>query len=282
MRQRTPVTALSYLSGMSTTGGTRLFTGGPAGRGLYQLGVVTGGGNGTAPGDLLLPPQVADIQTLAAARWTHVALVVDAGAATAEWFVDGAPVLRLQNVGPARIASNGEFLVGYQGAGNASSYDQDDYLLSRRPYTHGEIQALSTAPRAGDGNYMSGVVGQCGTAHLRTYGGPPVPGNMGYGLVLDSPAGGSFFLIMGYERCAYQQVPLPQALAPGCWLLTDVETVRGGSAYGSPVRLSLGVPPVASYLDLRVFAQAAVIDDTSATGVVTMHFSPGLAIAVGR
>jgi hypothetical protein len=169
-------------------------------------------------------------------------------------------------------------MVGFQGQSNVSCYDVDEFLLSRRPYAANEIQALVYAPRAGDGPYASGVPAQCGTASLRSDGGGPEVGNSGYGLVLDSPATGTFFLVMGYERCTLNGVGSLPLLLPSsnCWLLSDVETMRGGNIAGAPVRVPLGVPPAASFLDLRAFAQAALFDGTG------LHFTHGLAIAVGR
>lgn len=286
VRQRTPSSTISYFSGTSWSSGTRLFTGGPAGRGLYQRAVVTSGGNGASPVDLLLPESAADVQSLAAARWTHIALVVDSTAGTVQWYVDGAPVFLLPNVGPARIASTGEYMIGYQSTTNESNYDHDEYLISNRAYTSSEVQDLFLAPRAGDGVFTSGIPGQCGTATLRSYGGRPALGNGGYGLEIDSPWPGFYLLVLGYSRCrALNVTPLPVELtlyAPGCWLLTDVVASRGGTASGAPVRVAMPIPSDPSYADLRLNAQAAVFDHVTVPGTVSLHATMGLAIDLGR
>jgi hypothetical protein len=155
LRQRNaPGTALSYLMG-PPSGGFRMFTNGVAGRGLYQRIILAGGGNGvnaTIANDFYLPATAADVQTLAAAGWVHIAMVIDAVAQTATWYVNGAQVLQLTGVPGALINAAGPFQVGYYSS--PSPYDTDEFLMSFRAYTPAEILALSLLPQAGDGDYL--------------------------------------------------------------------------------------------------------------------------------
>jgi hypothetical protein len=223
------------------------------------------------------------VQSRAAVGWTHVALVVDSAAATAQWFIDGVPVLLVPGCGPARIASTGEFLIGFQGTQNVSNYDHDEYLISRRAYTAAEIAWLATAPRAGEGSFTSGVSSQCGTVDLRSYGGEPVFGNPNYGLELACRAPGLFVLVIGFDRVDLgDSQPLPVQLgrfAPVCWLLTDVGAKPYvGSTRGGAVRVPVRLPGPTN-ADLGMFVQGAVLG-SGPRG--SLQASMGLAIHLGR
>src|SRR5690606_27385130 len=186
-----PGSSLSYLMG-APSGGFRLFTNGVAGRGLYQRLILASGGHGTdasIANGFFLPASPVDVQALASAGWVHIAMVVDATAQTADWYVNGTSVLQLTNVvGGAQIVNAGPFQVGYYS--NASAYSFDEFLISLRAYSPAEIMALANSPRAGDGEFLSGVPSQCGSVSLHGNGQRPVLGNGTYGMVLQPNASG--------------------------------------------------------------------------------------------
>lgn len=272
MKERTaPGTSLSYIMG-APSGGIRLFTNGVAGRGLYQRTILAGGGNGTNASitqDFFLPAANADIQTLAAAGWVHVAIVVDATAQTADWYVNGSSVLQLTGVPGAQLNLAGPFTVGYYT--NASLYDLDEFLISLRAYTPAEILALSLAKKAGAGDYTSGIAAQCnpGNVTLDSTGGAPAIGNFNYGLTINVTQPSLYVLLFGFNRCSFAggtfALPLDAGtLAPfaaGCWILTDIASqVVGIANPGQPALLPIPIPPVASYVGLDLYGQAVGVD----------------------
>ncbi|MBL8724339.1 MAG: hypothetical protein JNK49_09845 [Planctomycetes bacterium] len=290
MRQRpgsTLNTSLSYLSG-APTGGFRLFTNGIAGRGLYQREIFPSGGNGNnAPRDFVLPVANADIQTLAATNWVHVAIVIDPATSTADWYVNGTSVLQITGVPGASITLAGPFMLGaYTTAatGAGSLYDMDEFLMSFRAYTPGEILALSLAPQAGDGDYTSGTSTQCGSLALASSGGRPFLGNTGYALEV-TPAAPSFYAILfGLNRCTYAGVfPLPldggllAPIATGCQVLTDNLLNVGGLANG-PTAQPFAIPTGSGFAGLGLYSQAVAIDLSS----LAVSASNGFVIGIGN
>jgi hypothetical protein len=284
MKERTPPgTALSYIMG-APSGGFRLFTNGVAGRGLYQRTILATGGNGVNASitqDFYLPAANADIITLAAAGWVHVAMVIDGTANTADWYVNGTSVLQLSNVtGGALINLPGPFQVGYYSS--ASPYDLDEFLMSFRAYTAADVLALATAPRGGDGPYSSGIASQCGTLGLASNGRPSL-GNFTYALAVTPSTPVFFDVLIGFNRCTFGSVfPLPLAgatlspLATGCWVLTDFVTSIGGVATG-PAMVAFPILPSPAYSGMNLYAQAAAID----LSTMAVSASRGWAISVG-
>lgn len=284
MRQRNVVTSPSLLCGVTVASGVRVFTSSIAGRGLYYRAVLASGSNTSIPQDLLLPAAAADIQTLAAAGWVHVALVVDSAARTAQFYVDGAPVYTKANAGPARLASSGEFLVGFQGTSSESPYDLDEFLISNRAYAPAEIQELFTGPqpRSREVPYTMDRP-LCGAAELRGCDGPPDLGNANYGLELESDARGVFMLFVGHQRDTLGgTVALPVELQPfdGCWLLTDIDARRVGSKSAQKVRIPLPIPDLAVE-ELVLYAQGFLLEPRRRLGV-TLHATNGLEIVATR
>ncbi|MBZ0151076.1 MAG: LamG domain-containing protein [Planctomycetes bacterium] len=101
-KERTPVgTALNYLCGCTSTG-HRLFTNGVGGTGLYFRNIVASGPNTL---DLVLPAATTNFQALASAGWVHIALVIDATAGTADWYVNGTSAIHYTGVGPTPPAT---------------------------------------------------------------------------------------------------------------------------------------------------------------------------------
>jgi hypothetical protein len=283
MKERTaPGSTLSYIMG-APSGGFRLFTGGIAVRGLYQRVILVSGGNGinsTPQQDFYLPAANADIQSLAAAGWVHVAMVVDATAMTADWYVNGTSVLRLNNVPGALINAPGPFQVGFYS--NASYYDIDEFFMSFRAYLPAEIMAMSLAPRAGDGTYSSGIAGQCGTGSLGSAGGRPVVPNALYRLTLNTAAVGPYALLVGTTRCSSGNLTLPFDLSPlgpfasGCWLLSDSLATFAGVTSGAPVTIPMPVPSLSGLAGLDLYSQALVLNAAANTLVATRGWAIGL------
>ncbi|MBK8975214.1 MAG: hypothetical protein IPM29_04770 [Planctomycetes bacterium] len=281
MKEATATTSLNYLMG-APSGGFRLFTNGIAGRGLYQREIVTTSSQGNR--DLSLPATVTDVQTLAAAGWVHIAIVIDATAQTADWYVNGTSVLQVTGVvGGANIVLAGPFTVGYYSS--ASYYAFDEFLISLRAYSPTEMMALALAPHAGDGAFSSGIASQCGTSTLAGNGQAPTIGNAGYGLVLNSSATGAWALNVGGSRCSIGGlVPLPfdagtlTPLAAGCWLLADPAVSVGGAVASGPVQIPFAIPQDPQLGGAVLFTQGVVLSFAPANAVEATH---GLAIGLG-
>jgi hypothetical protein len=271
MKERyAPGTGLSYLAG-APSGGFRLFTNGVASTGLYQRTILAGGGNGvnaSITNDFWLPPANANIQALAAAGWIHVAMVIDATAQTADWYVNGVSVLQLPNVPGALINAPGPFQLGYYSLAAGSPYDIDEFVMSLRAYSAGEILALSLAPKAGDGDYRSGIPSQCGAGNvtLVSSGGAPALSNFLYGLDVSTTTTSLYVLLLGLDRCSFGgAIPLPldgTPLAPllsGCWILADAPVTLAGVA--SPVPATIPLPILPSFpLGAAIYSQVLALD----------------------
>jgi hypothetical protein len=285
MRQQTANGSAFYIMG-APSGGVRLFTNGIAGRGLYQRLILASGGNGinaSIANDFYLPAAVVDVQTLAAAGWVHVAIVVDATAQTADWYVNGVSVLQLTGVvGGASITAAGPYTVGYYSS--TSHFDIDEFLVSLRAYTPAEILALSLVSKGGDGDYTMGVPAQCGTLGLGSTGGAPSIGNATYALQVNTAQTGFYAVLLGFDRCSLGGfVPLPVdggtllPLAAGCSLLTDIGISIGGFATGTPATVPFAIPGDQSFAGLNLYSQAVLLDTVSGS----LSASNGFAIGLG-
>lgn len=281
MRERGPVgTSLAYLAGGA--GSFRLFTNGVANRGLYQREIVASGGSPSAR-DLHL---MTDVQTLAAAGWVHIALVIDATAQTAIWYVDGQQDTVVNGVGGALISENGEVFWGtHTSTSLVSSYEFDEVLLSTRAYSAADILALSLSPRGADGSYTAGMP-QCGSTTVTSSGGEPGVGNSSYTVNVNSTALGSYTMLLGLQRCTFAggafNLPLDLGTflptASGCNLLTGGELGSfGGVLTGNPVNAPLGIPSGATLLGVDLFMQAVVFDAVNNS----FEASNGFAIQIG-
>jgi hypothetical protein len=289
MRQRagsTIGTTLNYLLG-AATGGHRLFTNGVAGVSLLQREILVSGGNSGAR-DFQLPVATTNIQALAAAGWTHVAMVIDSTAQTADWYVNGTSVFQLQNVPGALINLAGSYMVGsYSTAatGAGSVYDIDEFLISLRAFSAAEVLALSTSPKAGDGDYTSGIAAQCGAGNvtLSSAGGAPVAGNLAYSLDVAATTPSLYVLLAGFDRCTFGgALPLPldgTPLAPllnGCWILADAPVTLAGVVLGSPSNIALPIPATTP-LGFGLYSQVLALDGTT----FATSMSSGFASSIG-
>ncbi|MFY9343814.1 MAG: LamG-like jellyroll fold domain-containing protein [Planctomycetota bacterium] len=280
-KERTvPGTALNYLCGVATSA-NRLFTNGIASRGLYFRNIVAGGPTGL---DLSALTAVLDFQTLAAAGWVHIAIVVDTATTTATWYANGLSVQVTSGVSGGLINSAGEYLVGFQLTGNESNYDLDEFLISNRAYTAAEVLALATVPHAGDGDYRSGIASQCGAgnAALTSSGGAPFVGNLGYSLDVSATSPSLYVLLAGFDRCLFGGVlPLPldgtplTPLLAGCWILADAPVTLGGAVLGppatNPLPIPITVPP-----GTAIYSQALVLDAATFATSMSSGFATGI------
>lgn len=278
IRQSTPFVGACYLGG-TTSGTFRMFTDGIAGRGLYVRDVLMRGGAGGGADAVLN----VDIQTLSAAGYVHIALVVDSTMGTAQWYVNGAPTPLLPGVAGAIINSAGEFRIGFQLS--ASNFDFDEFLISRRVYSATEVAALASHPHAGHGPFSSGATVQCGTLGLGGAGGLPRLGNANYRLVLSTTNVGFFLVLVGFDRCQLGgSLPLPisgASISPaaiGCSLLVDpLAVVTGSVAGGGPTTVPFAIPQAAIFDGADVFLQAALM-----TNAGVLNASNGFALAIGN
>lgn len=284
-QRNAPGTSLNYLCGTSTSG-HRLFTNGLAGTGLLFRNIVASGGTPTTF-DLQLPAATTNFQALTAAGWVHIALVVDTAAGTADWYVNGLPVLQRTGVGAGLIDSTGDYLVGYQSTVNECNYDLDEFLLSNRAFSPAEVLQLAQAPRPGDGRYDSDIPSQCGAGNIvvGSAGGPPAIGNASYAITVSTAAPSFFVLLPGFTRCTFGgSIPLPLDGTPllpelnGCWIVADAITSVGGTANGGTVALPLPLPPAVANLGATLFFQGLALD--LATFATSM--SDGFAVGIGQ
>lgn len=276
-------TGVNYLMG-APSGGFRLFTNGVAGLGLYQREIVASGGN---PGrDFVLPAATFDVQAAAALGWVHVAMVFDSTAQTADWYINGSSVLQLTGVPGASITLPGPFMLGgYSTTTGATSYDLDEFVMSLRAYSAPEILALSLAPMAGDGTYVSGSTTQCGSLSLDSTGGRPSIGNSSYALTV-TPANPSIYAVLfGFSRCSYAGVlPLPldgatlTPLATGCTILADNVLSLSGVAVTGAASQPFAIPADPAFTGLKFYTQGLSIDLAS----LALSASNGLAISIGN
>lgn len=280
--QATSVTAAAtYLCGMDNSG-FRLFTSGAAGNGLYLRSL------GSAQPDLLLPDTVTNFVALAAANWVHIAVTIEGSTGTATWYVNGSSALTVPGYTGININLPGQFLVGGYGATGESSYDVDEFLLSRRLYTAAEIAQLATGTRAGVGTYQSGSNVQCnsGAVTIGTAGGRPTIGNLIHGITITAAAPAVWLLLYGETRCSFAgSLPLPLAgatLLPqlaGCTLLSDAPILLSGFTAGPAFPAFVPLPITATTpMGAWAFCQALAIQ----VGSNAVAMSDGLAVSVGN
>lgn len=268
LRQQVSNGSAFYIMG-APSGGIRLFTNGIAGRGLYQRQILAAGGNGTnstIANDFYLPATVVDFQTLAAAGWVHVAMVVDATAQTADWYINGVSVLQLTGVvGGASLIAPGPFQLGVYSS--VSHFDCDEFLMSFRAYSAAEILALSLAPQAGDGDYYSGSTTQCGNLVLASSGGRPSVGNVNYALTVTPAAPAVYATLFGLDRCTFGgALPLPfdgsllNPVAAGCTVLADAVITVSGIAASGPGQINFPIVGGSGLYGVQFYAQAVAMD----------------------
>lgn len=274
-----------YIWGNS--GGFRLFTNGIAGRGLYQRTILASGGNGinaSVANDMYLPATTVDFQSLASAGWVHVAIVVNATALTADWYINGVSVLTLTGVTGAQINAAGEFTLGQYNTSN-SDYDFDEFVMSNRAFSAAEILGLMNAPRGGSGRFTSGISSQCGSVGLGSINGAPSLGNLNHSLQITTTVPTHFFSLMfGTNKCSLGgvfQLPLDAGqlspIAAGCQLLVDTNMGSISGIGTGNTSIAFPIPPLPQFSGMNLFGQAALID----LATLNVQASSGLAMSVG-
>jgi hypothetical protein len=247
-RQRAPLGGESEFAAL---GPFRCYTGGAAGSGVRC--------EGWGGGALQLNH---DIQALAASGWVHVALVVDAEAGMATWYVNG--IARQAGAigtdanlpaGPATLR------MGTRAPGGAGDYDLDDVRLRGAAASAAQIAGLATSSPAS--STLLGVA--CGLA-LRDQNGPPARGNANYGLRIEGPPGANAALMYGLgTRLGAVDLPfdlgliLPQLA--GCpWYSSILISQPVVIPAAGIARVQFPIPADPAWAQLEVYVQALAID----------------------
>ncbi|MEO6597532.1 MAG: LamG-like jellyroll fold domain-containing protein [Planctomycetota bacterium] len=245
-----------YLFGASGTGAnSRLFTG-TSGK-MFLSGLPSS------------VTSVADLTTLLNSGWVHIACTVDSTALQAIWYINGVADPAVTLSAPVSISGT-DFSIGSRNnAGSSlSPLDTDEFLLTQIVWTPAQVLALSLAPRAGDGDYTSGILTQCGAGNvtLGSVGGAPAAGNLAYALQVSATTPSLFLLLAGFDKCNYAgAIPLPLNGTPllpllnGCWILADAPVILNGIVTGPPTSLPLPIPGGTPY-STSIYTQALSID----------------------
>lgn len=252
MKERTPLpnTLAYYL--FSGIGSFRVFTSGAAGMGL-RLG-------GWGGADLVLS---TDIRTPAQTRWVHVAVVVDATALTATWYVDGVPQAPVPVTSGANLAAGSVgFLVGmHTRLTTGSFWDLDEFRLVNRAAVAPEVMSWANVDLAAEGAFGSG----CG-ATLVASGGQPQIGNALYMQQVGAPAGSAFSLGVGLNRLNLGGLPLPFNLGTvfpglgGCmWESSSNVFLNGVIGSGGTGMVPLPIPNNPTLVGAVLYDQATLL-----------------------
>jgi len=258
MKQCTAPSSVSYLFSSSNGNGVfRMFTGSSAGRGISTAAAFDPSG---LTNNLNLG---ADVQTMAASAWLHIALVVDAAILTAQYYVNGAasgPPIAIPVGGANIVAGTFRFNVaGYVLSGG--DYDIDEFRFTRSAASASQVATWAARTSPADGAYGAG----CNGATLRSTGGAPQLGNAAYALHIAGNAGGAFALGIGTNRLRLGGVGLPFDLGVvlpalnGCNWESSGELFLGGAVGGAGVTLPVPIPNVRSLNGAVLWNQALVI-----------------------
>ena len=237
--------------------GFRAFIGGRAGSGVS----VAGWG-----GREYLDLNKTSVQGIAFSRWVHVALVVDAKAKLASWYVDGKFVQSQPLFDAPRLAqrAQGFRIGGYVRTDRPSFWNLDEFRLTARALTEVEIRGWL---RAG-AEYGVG----CNATLRPTGGGKPIIGTSNYTLELRGPAKAAAMLGIGFSpNFLAGVIPLPidlGVLTPklkGCKWQTSMDAIVIGvtSAQGR-VSFPWPLPKDPSLIGLVFYNQALVLGKASA------------------
>jgi len=262
-----PTPSLTYMFGTGTN--FRIFTGG----GGFFLTSGWGGSNVNT---------VANIQTLARAAWTHLALVLDGSTMTGTYYVNGVPEAPVTLTSAVNWNSTAFFVGKHSSLSYPNIFDLDEFILANRAMSASEIAALAVSPRAGDSVYGSGG---CGGLSLQSSGGAPVLGNGSYALSLNSTNAATIAVNVGSSRCRLLGVlALPfdlGAILPqfaGCVIETDQDVLTfGGSKGPGTLMIPFPIPTAAVLAGVNLYVQAPGID----SGGGNLIMSNACSIALG-
>jgi hypothetical protein len=267
--------SVSYLFSSSNGPGVfRMFTGSSAGRGLSCAAAFDPSG---LTNNLNL---TVDVQTMAASAWVHIALVVDAAIARAQYYVNGAA-----SAAPIPIPAGGANIVpgsfrfnagGYVLSGN--EYHIDEFRFTRSAASASQVAAWATRTSPADGAYGAG----CNGATLRSTGGLPQLGNAAYALQITGSAGGVYVLGIGFNRLMLGAIGLPfdlGAVLPGlngCYWQSSSELSLVGALGGPTASVPVPIPNTLSLDAVVLWSQAVVL------GVGPPQSTNGFSIGLGR
>jgi hypothetical protein len=263
-----PPPSLSYIFGIPTSLQFRVYTG-------STTLLTTGNATGTTT-----TRTTANIYQLATAGWVHVALVVDASALTATYYVNGVAEPTITITGGANFAAGTAFVVGQQLPTLAPSiYDIDDFRFLGRAASAAEVTAWALANPAATSDFGAGC-----DATMTTTGGIPTIGNLTFGFTATGVSAAPGTLLLGLSRTSLGAVPLPLNLGllfpsmGGCNLECSAEftfpLVLGGGGTGG---VGFPILPNPTYDGLNLYAQGILIGGPR--GLMTTN---PVAVAIGN
>ncbi len=269
LKQRTAPSSTSYF--FYSNSGWRMFTGGVANQGLY----FRNGTSGTDANWIL----TSDIQTPAASGWVHIALVVDATALTATYYVNGVAQPPL-SITTGVNASGGTYSFHVAGfASYGGLYDIDDFRITLRAASAAEIATWAMQASPADSQYGAG----CGGAALMGSGLPQL-GTASYMLQISGAAPGALCaLALGVNRLDMSGLPLPLDLGvvwpglSGCdWECSADGFLGAAATAGGTASFAIPLPPF-PYLDgATLFSQALIL------GPPTPQMTNGVSFGIGQ
>lgn len=251
-----PGTTLSYV--ISNRGSFRIFTNGVAATGLWCRAW------GGAPSDLKL---TTNIQSISAARWVHIALVVDwSGSRTAKWYVDGKLDTTIAITAPANAGTGqNTFRLGAHTSTSLTyAYNIDEFRLMDRAASACEVSGWINANLACDGPYNEAGC----TAKLASANGPPKLGTQSYRLTMQGKAQVRPFVVaLGLRGVLKLDLGLVYPKMRGCkWDNSAIVFAAGATNQQGRGTLPYPIPNAASLVGLDLFNQGAIIPDEGANG----------------
>ncbi len=267
MKERSPQRTLNYI--FSGVGSFRCFTNGVAGKGLW---VRAWGGS---PADLKL---TYDIQAAAKAKWVHVALVVDAAAKKATWYVDGKAQAPITLLAGAIVHGTRPMKIGQHTTSSFSfNYDLDEFRFSNRAATPAEILAWATKDLAAAGKYGKGCGGTLSSPGVPVLGKP-------FFMDFTGPASSPFFLSLGLSRTRFGALTLPfdlGAVIPGMsgcnWESNMTVILTGALNSSGKGKAAVPVPANPIFVGATLYNQALML-----SGGSKLSTTNGLGMAIGN
>ncbi|MCA8954064.1 MAG: hypothetical protein KDE27_31440 [Planctomycetes bacterium] len=243
-------------------------TGGSAGTGL----ALTGAGTGDLVADFGVP-------LCSMNGWHHFAIVVDATAATATWYHDGAPVSTVPIATPADVPQQSELRVGTDYVTHCGGlYAIDEFRLLDRAATAAEIATWANSTTA---TALAFATNPTSSTVLDPIGTPTI-GSSNFALRVSEPQATLFTLAAGFSYSSYAGNALPLDLgawhpaAAGIDLLVAPLAASFGPIAGGEATLGLPVPNLPALAGTTMCLQAFTLDGTNA-----LRASNGVVAAIG-
>lgn len=245
--------------------GWSIASGGSAGAGLQ----LTGWGGPDLNASLPLP-------LCSMPGWNHFAVVVDAAAGSATWYVNGAVLQATPVAGGANLGGSGELLVGTDHVTWCGGlYDIDEFRLVARAASAAEVAAWAQAPAATAVSFGTGSSLQLDAASV------PSLGNAAFAALVT----GTQSLVLFAAGQSYAQagsVALPLDLtaagaAAGSMLRVAPTAVFAVLPAAGEARLPLPVPSQPALLGFALYLQAFGVDAHD-----RLTASNALALGLGR